>query len=391
MKIFGSNYLIGAILITYCACGTAKKEKDVEVTFKKHVLLDEFISEGVNVGDVNKDGQMDILAGPLWFEAPDWKSHEIFPVGDYDYTKGYSDSFLNYTLDVNKDGWIDFICFDFPGKEVYWFENPKNQEGHWKKYVIDSSASNESPMLADINMDGFKELVFGDKENKRMVAYSEPTKAGEEWKSFPISEENVGSVKQFSHGLGFGDINSDGRNDVIITDGWWEAPEDYSQFPWEFHKADLGKACSQMYAYDFDDDGDSDVFSTSAHEFGVWWHEQVGESTFETHLIDSSFSETHAIVFTDMNGDDLPDVITGKRYFSHQGHGPGGMMTPYLYWFELQRDENNQPKWIRHQIDDDSGVGIQFVVEDMNNDGKKDIVIANKKGVFFFENTTGGA
>jgi hypothetical protein len=33
-------------------------------------------------------------------------------------------------------------------------------------------------------------------------------------------------TNQFSHGLGLGDINKDGRQDVIIKQGWWEAPQD---------------------------------------------------------------------------------------------------------------------------------------------------------------------
>ena len=36
-----------------------------------------FRSEGVAVADVNRDGKMDILVGDVWYEAPDWKMHEI--------------------------------------------------------------------------------------------------------------------------------------------------------------------------------------------------------------------------------------------------------------------------------------------------------------------------
>jgi len=39
-------------------------------------------------------------------------------------------------------------------------------------------------------------------------------------------------------------------------------------------------------------------------------------------------------------------------------------------------------KWVRHVIDTDSGVGTQFLVQDMNHDGLLDIVVANKNGVF---------
>jgi hypothetical protein len=85
-----------------------------------------------------------------------------------------------------------------------------------------------------------------------------------------------------------------------------------------------------------------------------------------------------------MNKDGLPDLITGKRFFGHQGKDPGGLEPAVLYWFELQRDNNNKPSWKRHLIDDNSGIGLQVVIEDLNDDGKKDIINANKKGVILF-------
>jgi FG-GAP-like repeat len=207
--------------------------------------------------------------------------------------------------------------------------------------------------------------------------------------SSAISEENSKGVGLFSHGLGWGDINGDGIKDVMIRGGWWEAPKDMKTSTWKFHEANLGQSCAQMLTYDFDNDGDADVVSSSAHDYGVWWHEQRFDkdkkSYFITHLIDSTFSESHSLVLEDVNKDGLPDLITGKRFFAHQGKGPGGMEPAVIYWFELLKDGKQKPVWVKHLIDGTSGVGIQFVAEDMNKDGLFDIVIGNKNGVFYFE------
>jgi hypothetical protein len=361
-----------------------------DVRFKKFHLWDAFYTEAATVGDVNRDGKMDIIAGARWYEAPGWKAHDIWQHQKFDYTKGYSDSFLNFAADVNQDGWVDLICFDFPGTEVYWYENPAGADLPWNRYLIDSIASNESPMMVDIDNDGKMDLVFGHEKLGQMAWYSASVKAKKvTWKRNPISVQHAEGVGAFTHGLGWGDINNDGMNDVIIRSGWWEAPKNKTTSPWIWHPANLGESCAQMLTYDFDGDGDLDVVSSSAHDYGLWWHEQVVDErqnrTFITHTIDSTFSELHSIVLKDVNLDGLPDLITGKRFFAHQGKGPGGMEPAVLYWFELLKDGQNKPVWVRHLIDDTSGVGIQFVSEDLNLDGLTDIVIGNKNGVFYFE------
>ncbi|HCN84860.1 MAG TPA: hypothetical protein DIT07_14770, partial [Sphingobacteriaceae bacterium] len=314
-----------------------------DTAFKKHTLTSEFISEGVTVGDVNRDGKMDILAGVYWFEAPDWKQHGIAPGKTYNPGKEYSESFLNHAMDVNQDGWIDQVIIGYPGTPAVWYENPKKTESYWKKHELMKTVGvgNESPAFVDVNGDGRTDILCADVGAKQIVWLSPPvTKGDTVWTRYPISAANIPGTDRYSHGIGMGDINGDKRADIFIKTGWWEAPADRKQANWSFHPADFGEDCSEMYAYDVNGDGYNDVISASAHHYGIWWHEQVrdaqGNVTWKLHEISKAFSQTHGLALADMNGDNIPDLITGKRFFAHNDSDtdPGGHDPAVLYWFE---------------------------------------------------------
>lgn len=366
------------------------------VSFERTVIDREFRSEGVAVADVNRDGRTDILAGNLWYEAPDWTPHEIQPVQKFDAAKGYSNSFVNFADDINGDGWPDQILIDTPGiPPVFWRENPKSKGGHWTEHKIFKNACNESPAYAPlIGKDSRRALVFSYDDSQ--MAWYEP--AEDPSKDFtarligekiPKDKAKEHGVYRYSHGLGIGDIDADGLKDVIIRTGYWRQPADARRNgQWEFVPADLGDDCAQMHVYDVNSDGLPDVVSSSAHGIGIWWRRQTktadGQRRFVKYVIDDSFSQSHALEMADINGDGLPDLVTGKRFWAH---GPKGDVDPnapaVLVWYELKRDKSGV-RWIKHLIDDDSGIGTQFVVADINNDRKPDIVTSNKKGVHVF-------
>ena len=358
-----------------------------EVRFTKVVVDKTFRSEGVAVGDINRDGKLDILAGDLWYAAPGWKMHEIRPVGEYNPSKGYSETFANFAQDVNGDGWVDSIIVGYPGGPCLWYENPKNETGHWKQRVVANSACNETPLFVDLLGNGRPVLLFAVRPEGLMAWFSIPDDLTGLWDMHTIAGPNAPGTIKYSHGLGVGDVNGDGRNDVLVTEGWWEAPKDRTQSNWRFHPAQLGPNCANMLVYDVDGDGDSDIVTSSAHDYGIWWFEQLPESEgsqFKQHLISKEFSQTHAIILVDINGDGVKDFVTGKRYFAHMGRDPGEYEPAVLYWFELHRPQKGKVTFVPHKIDDNSGVGTQFEVTDLNADGRPDIVTSNKKGVYIF-------
>jgi hypothetical protein len=127
-----------------------------EPSFKQHVVDLDAVYSAASAIDVNHDGRLDIVTGGVWFEAPDWKPHKV---RDVEFIRGRYDDYTNLPLDVNGDGWTDFVIANYRSEKVGWVEHPGKSLGEWTEHVVERPGKAETGRLYDIDGDGQLDLL----------------------------------------------------------------------------------------------------------------------------------------------------------------------------------------------------------------------------------------
>ena len=376
--------------------------------FKVQCISDFYYSWGADAADFNKDGNIDIVAGAYIYFGPDFTHYkEIYPAIAVGPSKEFTAINHQFAYDVNGDGWPDVVT-GWTVPKVY--INSKNESRRWDSYEPVGRTQSETTLLTDIDKDGKPELVYASQGQFR---YAKPEPNSKTWTEYNVSEKGYA----LAHGIGTGDINGDGRMDILGATGWWEQPQTLNKdITWKYHPFAFGRyknrasniGGSVMAVYDANGDGINDVVTNlNAHGFGLAWFEQkrdgTGNITFVRHMINDdysqksaggvTFSQGHAATFTDIDNDGVLDYVVGKRVFTHLDNlfDPDAYGPPVLYWYRTVRNKNapGGAEFVPELIHNRSGAGSQITAIDLNKDGAVDLITSTNRGTFIFWNTPG--
>lgn len=356
---------------------------DVRLRFER-TRIGTVTYEAASAFDVDKDGAIDIVSGEYWFAGPDYlKKHKICELRR---EMDYYDDFSACPMDVNGDGYMDIISGGWWGSTLQWRENPKGKPVPWPTHDIDKTSNIETTRCWDVDKDGHEDIVPN--EGGRVTVYrllrDAAGKGTAKFQKTVIKESGCG------HGLGFGDVNGDGRGDFLVPEGWLEAPADPWTGKWTWHgEFNFGSASIPLLVHDVNEDGKPDVIVGQGHDYGLDWYEQrsdaAGKREWIKHPIDPHRSQYHDMILYDIDKDGTVELITGKRYRAH-GTDPGAEDPVGLYYFEIDKGA-----FRRHTLDYGpaarcSAAGINFFISDVDGNGWSDIIAPGKEGLYLFRN-----
>lgn len=336
--------------------------------------------EAAAIADVNGDGHPDILSGAWWYEGPDFmRKHKVWDPPPAAGGRDYHDDFSGIVL-RGPGGGVELVTGGYFGKTLFLLSAPPGGQGEWAVREIARPGSIETTRAWDVDGDGELEIVPNVPQGPLIVYKRQPdgTFAGRRLWDGPQG-----------HGLGFGDVNGDGRPDFVFAGGWLEAPAD-PEAPWTFHRAwNLERPSIPMLVVDVDGDGRNEIIAGAAHSYGLDWLKAVpGEEAlrWSRHPIDPFNSQYHDLAWVDLDGDGAPELVTGKRYWAHCGSDPGERDDLGLYYFKWTGAGFAKQVVDYGPVGIGKGCGIHFAVGDLNGDGRPEIVAPGKDGLAVYWN-----
>ena len=139
--------------------------------WKKHLISDqEPGATNIHPADINGDGRMDFVAsrghgkGVIWFEAPDWRCHEI--------DANLQEAHCLAVVDMDADGDLDAATCAFGDKVVMWYEN--DGQGKFTSHLVGENQEAYDIRTFDLDLDGDLDLLVAGRASNNVAWYENP-------------------------------------------------------------------------------------------------------------------------------------------------------------------------------------------------------------------------
>jgi hypothetical protein len=397
--------IMTAIALMACLSAIARAG---EPRWKKHDINPKSIYECAGVADFDGDGKLDIASGDTWYRGPAFT--EKVRIREFSRTGTYMNCFSNLPMDVNGDGMTDLVVCSYFERNVGWVQNPGEPGKEWTYYEVDLPGQSEAAVLVDLNGDGVPDVLPNTVTTVVWYSLEKATTKPH------LKRHDFGSVgvRAKGHGVGSGDVNGDGRIDLLTPSGWFEGPEKGADVSWTWHpELNLGATGIQILARDVDGDGLSEVVYGMGHARGLFWIKQGkdpnGQRTWSKPMeIDPTLTSVHTLLWADIDGDGKAhELVTGKRVYAHEVE-EGDIEASQVAWYDFDASAKS---WRKHPIfvgepakdapprdqaakrdaqkdfpAGTAGTGLEVTAVDIDGDGDVDLVCPGKSGLYLFEN-----